>query len=49
MTPTPPERKPLSTNTIVNMMPSSIPAEYDGALMEFARAIEQAHGIGDKE
>jgi hypothetical protein len=41
------QRKPLSANTIVNMMPSSIPAEYDGSLMEFARAIEQAHNIKD--
>ena len=39
------ERKPLSATTIANMMPSSIPMEYDGALMEFARAIEQAHNI----
>jgi len=38
----PEQCKPLSANTIVNMMPSSIPAEYDGPLMEFARAIEQA-------
>ena len=34
------ERKPLTATTILNMMPSAIPAEYDGALMEFARAIE---------
>jgi hypothetical protein len=39
------QRKPLTAKTILNMMPSSIPAEYDGALMEFARAIEQAHNI----
>jgi len=24
----------------LNLMPSSIPAEYDGELMEFARAVE---------
>jgi hypothetical protein len=30
------------------MMPSSIPAEYDGALMEFARAIEQAPRLGQE-
>jgi hypothetical protein len=30
----------LTASTILNMMPSSIPAEYDGALMEFARDIE---------
>jgi len=41
----PEQRKPMTANTILNMMPSSIPAEYDGALMEFARAIEQAHNI----
>ena len=34
------QRKPLSASEILNMMPSSIPAEHDGALMEFARAIE---------
>ena len=34
------QRKPLTATTILNMMPSAIPAEYDGALMEFARAIE---------
>jgi hypothetical protein len=39
------QRKPLTATTIGNMMPSSIPTEYDGALMEFARAIETAHGI----
>jgi hypothetical protein len=39
---TPPaaQRKPLTATTIGNMMPSTIPTEYDGALMEFARAIE---------
>jgi hypothetical protein len=37
--------KPLTANEILNLMPSSIPAEYDGALMEFARAIEAAHNI----
>ncbi len=39
------QRKPLTATTILNMMPGSIPAEYDGALMIFARAIEAAHGI----
>jgi len=39
------KRKPLTATTILNMMPSSIPAEYDGPLMEFARAIETAHNI----
>ena len=34
------ERKPLSATVIGNMMPSSIPMEYDGPLMEFARAVE---------
>jgi len=32
--------QPLTATTIGNMMPSTIPMEYDGALMEFARAIE---------
>ena len=35
-----PQRKELSASEILNMMPSSIPMEYDGPLMEFARAIE---------
>jgi hypothetical protein len=39
------QRKPLTATTIGNMMPSTIPTEYDGALMEFARATEAAHGI----
>jgi hypothetical protein len=30
----------LTASTTLNMMPSSIPAEHDGALMGFARAIE---------
>mgnify|MGYP000966716915 CR=1 FL=1 len=30
----------LTASTILNLMPSSIPADHDGALMEFARAIE---------
>jgi len=34
------QRKPLTASEILNMMPGSIPAEHDGALMEFARAIE---------
>ena len=38
----PEQCKPLTATSILNMMPSSIPAEYDGPLMEFARAIEQA-------
>jgi len=44
---TPPaaQRKPLTATIIVNMMPSQIPSEYDGPLMEFARAIEAAHNI----
>ena len=36
----PEQRKPLTASEILNMMPSSIPAEHDGALMEFARAVE---------
>ena len=36
----PPQRKELSASEILNMMPSAIPAEYDGPLMEFARAVE---------
>ena len=44
---TPPaaQRKPLTISEILNLMPASIPSEHDGALMEFARAIEAAHGI----
>ena len=42
------QRKPLTATSIANMMPSQIPSEYDGPLMEFARAIEAAHGIGAK-
>lgn len=34
------QRKELSASEILNMMPSGIPAEYDGELMEFARAVE---------
>ena len=37
---TSPQRKELSASEILNMMPSTIPAEYDGPLMEFARAVE---------
>ena len=39
----PPPQRPwvgLTVTTILDMMPSAIPAEYDGPLMEFARAIE---------
>ena len=39
------QRKPLTATVIGNMMPSTIPMEYDGPLMEFARSIEAAHGI----
>lgn len=39
------QRKPLTATTVLNMMPSTIPAEYDGPLMDFARAIEAAHNI----
>ena len=35
-----PQRKSLAASEILNMMPSGIPAEYDGELMEFARAVE---------
>lgn len=42
------QRKPLAATSIANMMPSQIPYEYDGPLMEFARAIEQAHRIKEK-
>ena len=42
------QRKPLTATTILNLMPSSIPAEYDGPLMEFARAIEAAHNIKEQ-
>jgi len=39
------QRKPLTATAIGNMMPSQIPMEYDGPLMEFARAVEAAHNI----
>ena len=39
------QRKPLSATVIGNIMPSTIPMEYDGTLMEFARALEAAHNI----
>ena len=39
------ERKPLTATVIGNMMPSQIPMEYDGPLMEFARDVEAAHNI----
>ena len=42
------KRKPLTATSIANMMPSQIPYEYDGPLMEFARALEQAHRIKEK-
>ena len=42
------QRKPLTATVIGNMMPSTIPMEYDGPLMEFARAIEAAHGIKEQ-
>ena len=42
------QRKPLSATVIGNMMPSSIPMEYDGPLMEFARTIEAAHNIKEQ-
>ena len=42
------ERKPLSATVIGNMMPSTIPMEFDGPLMEFARALEQAHNIKEQ-
>ena len=42
------QRKPLTATSIANMMPSGIPAEYDGELMEFARAIEAAHNIKEE-
>ena len=35
----PPQHKKLSAGEILNMVPSAIPAEYDGELMEFARAV----------
>ena len=42
------QRKPLTATSIANIMPSQIPSEYDGPLMEFARAIEAAHGIKER-
>jgi len=31
----------LTENTVLNMMPNTIPSKYDGQLMEFAKALEQ--------
>jgi hypothetical protein len=42
------QRKPLTATTILNLMPSSIPADHDGALMEFARGVEAAHDIKER-
>jgi hypothetical protein len=42
------QRKPLTATVILNLMPGSIPSEYDGALMEFARDVEQAHNIKEQ-
>ena len=42
------QRKPLTATSIANMMPSTVPAEYDGPLMEFARALEAAHNIKEQ-
>jgi hypothetical protein len=38
----------LTASEILDMMPSAIPAEYDGPLMEFARAVEAAHNIKEQ-
>ena len=38
----PQPRRRLTANEVLNLMPESIPADHDGALMEFARAIEAA-------
>ena len=43
-----PEQGPLTATVIGNMMPSQIPMEYDGPLMQFARDIEAAHGIKEQ-
>lgn len=42
-------REPLTVSALLHLMPSSISARHDGALLEFARAIESAHGIGGKK
>ena len=42
------QRKELSEIQILDMMPSQIPSEYDGELMQFARAIEAAHNIKEQ-
>jgi plasmid stabilization system protein ParE len=33
----------LTANAILNLMPDSIPADHDGALIEFARAVVAAY------
>lgn len=40
---TPPARATLTASEILNMTPESIPAEHDGALLEYARAIIEAY------
>ena len=37
---TPPALNPLPEQAIVDLLPASIPAQYDGALIDFARVIE---------
>lgn len=41
--PTPPARATLTASEILNMTPESIPAEHDGALLEYARAVIEAY------
>lgn len=38
--------EPLTVTRLLDLMPDSIPARHDRELIDFARAIEAAHGIG---
>lgn len=38
-------RGPLSDDKLIDLMPEEIPPKYDVQLLQFARAIEKAHGI----
>jgi len=40
-----PQRQPLTAPQILELMPATVPASYDGQLIEFARTVEAAHGI----
>ena len=49
--PHPPKRKPLTDEEIIDCLPTDLQMVNDpaGALIHFARAIEQTHGIGEQK